>query len=175
MDELAKNIYECSHLKGQFKLRSGQISQEYFDKYQFECRPHLLKQIAQRMKDLIPPESELLGGLEMGGIPIAIALSFEIGLPTVLIRKKAKNYGTAKLVEGPDITHKKVCLIEDVVTTGGQVAESTKFLRQQGALIDTVLCVIYRGSDLENEPKIKNSQLQIKPLFTKAQFNQWFS
>ena len=175
MDKLAEKIYECSHLTGQFKLRSGQISNEYFDKYQFECQPHLLKQIVQRMKDLIPSDSELLGGLEMGGIPIATALSFETGLPTILIRKEAKTYGTTKLAEGPDVNGKKICLIEDVITTGGQVEESTQSLRQYGAIIDTVVCVIYRGSDLDNEPKIKNCQLQMKPLFTKAQFDQWFS
>lgn len=172
--DLAKKIYEISHLTGEFKLRSGQISNEYFDKYQFECQPLILKEIAKNLKSFIPEGTELLGGLEMGGIPLATALSFETGIPTVLIRKEAKNYGTAKLAEGPNIKSKKVCLIEDVITTGGQVEESTLLLREMGAIIDTVLCVIYRGNNIENEPKIHSNKLDMRPLFTKKQFDDWF-
>jgi len=172
--ELAQKIYEISHLTGSFLLRSGKTSNEYFDKYQFECQPTLLKQIALEIKDLIPKGTELLAGLEVGGIPIATALSLETGIPTVLVRKEAKNYGTAKLAEGPNIEGKKICIIEDVITTGGQVALSTKDLRERGAIIDTVLCVIYRGSNPDSEKKIVESSLNMKALFTKAQFDSWF-
>lgn len=174
MKDLAKKIYDISHLTGQFLLRSGQTSSEYFDKYQFECQPELLKEIALEMKSLIPLDTQLLAGLEVGGIPIATALSLETGIPTILVRKEAKTYGTAKLAEGPDFNGKKVCIIEDVITTGGQVALSAKDLRAQGAIIDTVLCVIYRGKNQDNEPKIVESELKMKPLFTKAQFDSWF-
>lgn len=174
MKDLAEKIYKISHLTGQFLLRSGQTSTEYFDKYQFECQPELLKSIATEMKSLIPKDTELLAGLEMGGIPIATALSLETGIPTVLVRKEAKTYGTSKLAEGPAIKGKKICIIEDVITTGGQVALSCKDLRDQGAVINTVLCVIYRGQKPEGEPKILESELQMKALFTKEQFDSWF-
>ncbi len=174
MKELAKKIYEISHLTGQFTLRSGKTSTEYFDKYQFECQPELLRAIAKELKKMIPQDTEVLAGLEMGGIPIATALSLETGLPTVLVRKEAKAYGTAKLAEGPDVKGKKICLIEDVITTGGQVAESCAELRERGAIINDVLCVIYRGEDQNNEPKIKDSKLFMWPLFTKDQFDEWF-
>lgn len=174
MKQLAQKIYEISHLTGHFTLRSGKTSTEYFDKYQFECQPELLKSISKELKNLIPKDTEVLAGLEMGGIPIATALSLETGLPTVLVRKVAKNYGTAKLAEGPDIKGKKVCLIEDVITTGGQVAESCAELRERGAVINDVICVIYRGEDQNNEPKIKESRLTMWPLFTKQQFDEWF-
>lgn len=174
MKELAKKIYDISHLTGNFLLRSGKTSTEYFDKYQFECQPQLLKEIAKELKSLIPADTELLAGLEMGGIPIATALSLETGIPTVLVRKEAKEYGTAKLAEGPEIKGKKLCIIEDVITTGGQVALSTKDLRDRGAIVDTVLCVIYRGDHNGQEPKITESELQMKALFTKQQFDEWF-
>ncbi len=174
MKELARKIYEISHLTGNFTLRSGKTSTEYFDKYQFECQPELLRAIAKELSNLVPQDTEVLAGLEMGGIPIATALSLETGLPTILVRKQAKSYGTAKLAEGPDIKGKKVCIIEDVITTGGQVAESCKYLRELGAIIDSVLCVIYRGEDKNNEPKIKDSHLHMWPLFTKKQFDSWF-
>lgn len=174
LKKLAEKIYDVSHLTGEFKLRSGQVSNEYFDKYQFECRPKILKKIAKAMKKMIPEDTEILAGLEMGGIPLATALSFETGLPTVLVRKEAKAYGTAKLAEGPDIKGKKLCLIEDVITTGGQVAESTKELRELGAQVENVLCVIYRGQNQGKEPKLEELKLNVQWLLEKSQFDEWF-
>ena len=109
--ELAKKIYDIAHLTGEFKLRSGQVSNEYFDKYRFEAQPTLLREIAKQMAPLIPAGTEILAGLEMGGIPIATALSLETGLPCVFVRKEAKEYGTCKFAEGLEISGKKVCEI----------------------------------------------------------------
>lgn len=167
--ELAKNIYDIAHLTGEFKLRSGQVSNEYFDKYRFEAQPALLKEIAKHMAPLIPAGTEVLAGLEMGGIPIATALSLETGLPCVFVRKAAKDYGTCKFAEGLEIRGKKVCVIEDVVTTGGQILLSTADLRSVGALVDHVLCVIHRGPVFP-EPKINEIGLNLTPLFKKSDF-----
>ena len=163
-EELAEEIYNIAHLTGEFKLRSGQVSNEYFDKYQFESEPMLLRHIANQMKTLIPFESKILAGLEMGGIPIATALSFSTGSPVVFVRKKAKDYGTCKLAEGPDIKDKTLCVIEDVVTTGGQIIESVKELRERGATIDTVICVIVR--DDRAFTNLEQHGLKLKALFT---------
>lgn len=162
--ELAKKIVQVAHLTGQFKLRSGTTSSEYFDKYRFEARPELLKEIARQMAPLIPKNTEVLAGLEMGGIPIATALSLETGLPCVFVRKEAKEYGTCQFAEGMDVKGKRLCVIEDVITTGGQVILSTKDLRSLGAVIDTVLCVIHRGTG--EEPKLTAVDLKLKPLMT---------
>ncbi len=142
---IAKRIYTAAHLTGTFTLRSGQVSNEYFDKYLFESDPVLLSNIAKVMKPLIPKGAELLAGLEMGGIPVVTALSMESGMPAAFVRKKAKEYGTCKLAEGADVSGKKVCVIEDVVTTGGQIIESVKELRQRGAVVEHVMCVILRN------------------------------
>jgi orotate phosphoribosyltransferase len=147
--ELAQKIYQIAYLKGHFKLRSGQISEEYFDKYRFEANPILLKEIAKHLAPLIPIGTEVLAGLEMGGIPIATALSLETGIPTAFVRKEAKAYGTCLLAEGSDIANKKVCIIEDVITTGGQVVISSEQLKDLGAHITHVLCVIHRGGGVE--------------------------
>src|ERR1700739_1881936 len=119
--ELATAIFKASYLRGEFKLRSGQMSNEYFDKYRFEAEPEILAEIAKKMTPLVPKGTELLAGLEMGGIPIATALSIASGIPACFVRKTAKEYGTRRLAEGRDIAKKKVCVIEDVITTGGQV------------------------------------------------------
>lgn len=163
--ELARKIYEVAHLTGQFKLRSGQTSHEYFDKYRFEARPDLLKEIAAQMAPLIPAGTEALAGLEMGGIPIATALSLATGLPCVFVRKEAKEYGTCQFAEGLEVRGRKLCIIEDVITTGGQVVISAGDLRGTGATITDVLCVIHRGGGEENLAK---AGLSLKPLMTMA-------
>lgn len=162
--EVAKQIYNVAHITGQFKLRSGQISNEYFDKYLFESEPELIIEIAKIMKPLIPTATEIIAGLEMGGIPVVTALSIESGLKSAFVRKKAKEYGTCKLAEGADVNHKNICIIEDVVTTGGQIIESVKALRKRGAQIDTVLCVILR--DEKAIQILANDGLKIIPAFT---------
>src|SRR5262245_23510960 len=149
--ELAKKVVEVALRRGEFKLRSGQTSNVYFDKYQFEARPELLKEIAAQMVALIPAGTEVLAGLELGGVPIATALSFETGLPTAFVRKERKTYGTCLIAEGAAIRDKRVCLIEDVITTGGAVLDSAAELRKEGARFDTVLSVIFRGDPAKDE------------------------
>ena len=163
-NELARKIFETSHLEGSFRLRSGQISNEYFDKYLFESNPELLIVIAKHLVKIIPEGTEVLAGLEMGGIPIATTLSIQTGIPVVFVRKKAKEYGTCKLAEGTDIRNKQLCIIEDVVTTGGQIILSANDLKQLGARIRYVLCVIER--DRKSKDNLSKEGLELVSLFT---------
>lgn len=166
--ELARSIYDIAHLTGEFKLRSGLTSKEYFDKYRFEAQPVLLRQIAAAMKPLVPKGTQALAGLEMGGIPVATALSLETGIPAVFVRKKAKEYGTCRVAEGLEsLRGLKVCVIEDVITTGGQVVISAEDLRKEGAVIDSVLCVISRQQG--GEENLKKGGLNMISLFTSEQ------
>lgn len=163
-EDIAKKVYETAHITGEFTLRSGQVSNEYFDKYLFEADPSLLPEIVQLMKELIPEDTEILAGLETGGIPIATALSLETKIKAAFVRKKAKEYGTCKLAEGTDVNGKKVCVVEDVVTTGGQIIKSVQELRKRGAIIDTVLCVIQRNEKATEI--LANEHLLLKPVLT---------
>lgn len=160
--ELAKKIYDISHLTGNFLLRSGLTSTEYFDKYRFEAEPFVLNAIADHLSLLIPKNTEVLASLEMGGIPIGTALSLKSGIPSAFVRKKAKDYGTLKISEGSVIANKRVCIIEDVITTGGQVLLSAADLRAEKAIVTDVLCVILRGST----PKLEEAGLRVTALFT---------
>ena len=93
-------------------------------------------------------------------------MALQTGLPTVLVRKEAKQYGTAKLAEGPDVDGKRVLIIEDVITTGGQVVLSTNALRELGAQIETTLCVIDREQGgTENLAEVG---LALDALFTRS-------
>jgi orotate phosphoribosyltransferase len=164
---LAQKVYQASYLRGNFKLRSGKTSEEYFDKYKFESDPKLLAEIVEQLKHKIPPGTEVLAGLEMGGIPIATALSLATGLPAIFVRKKRKDYGTCKVAEGCDFKGRKVCIVEDVVTTGGQAILSAKDLRDEGAVLTDLLCVIQR--DQEATLLLKEQGLNLFSLLTMEQ------
>jgi orotate phosphoribosyltransferase len=150
-DSLGQAISAVCRLEGKFKLRSGQTSDEYFDKYRFEANPDLLRRVAGRMLELVPADAEVLAGLELGGVPIATAMSLASGLPAVFVRKAAKEYGTCRAVEGADVAGRRVVIVEDVITTGGAVVEATRLIRAAKANIIGVVCAIWRG---EAEPRI---------------------
>ncbi|MBW1849075.1 MAG: orotate phosphoribosyltransferase [Deltaproteobacteria bacterium] len=157
-NKLAKEIYNVSNIKGEFLLRSGQISNEYFDKYLFESKPDLLREIGNHMKSLLPDKFDVLAALEMGGIPVATVISLKTGYPVV------------KLAEGAEVSGKKLVIIEDVVTSGGAILDAAKELRKLGAEIDIVLCVIDReGTGKENLAK---EGLKLIPLFTKSELEE---
>ena len=163
---LGRDVNAVARLEGSFKLRSGTISNVYFDKYRFEARPDLLKRVAASMLKLVPLETEILAGLELGGVPIATAMSLQSGAPAVFVRKKAKDYGTCLAIEGGDVKGRKVVIVEDVITTGGQVALSAKDLRDAGADLIAVVCAIYRG---EGEPHVKGLDVPVFAALTKDQ------
>jgi orotate phosphoribosyltransferase len=142
---LARDIDTTCRLTGEFVLRSGQVSDEYFDKYLFETDPVMLTRVAVRMAGLVPDDVDLLGGLELGGIPIVTVLSSLTGVPALFVRKEAKAYGTRRLAEGASTTGRRVVLVEDVITTGGAVRDAAHALRADGAIVDTVVCAIDRS------------------------------
>jgi orotate phosphoribosyltransferase len=141
---LASRVFAASHLTGTFVLRSGRTADRYFDKYRFESDPALLAAIVRELAPLVPPGTQGLAGLELGGVPIATMLSAETGLPAFFVRKQAKKYGTERICEGGDIRGKRLLIVEDVVTTGGQIVLSAQDLRAEGALVEHALCVIDR-------------------------------
>lgn len=142
--DLARRVDACCRLKGRFVLRSGRVANEYFDKYQFEADPVLLGELADALVPLIPAGTEVLAGLEMGGLAVVTALGLRSGLPCAFVRKKAKEYGTARLAEGAEVKGRRVLVVEDVVTSGGQIIISTGQLRELGAEIGHAVCVIDR-------------------------------
>ena len=126
---LARRIHDRAHLEGEFQLRSGAVSGEYFDKYLFESDPELLRAVAE------------------GQAP--------------------KDYGTRRLAEGGQVTGRRLVVIEDVVTSGGQIIESCAALREDGADIVGVLCVIDReagGAD-----NLASHGLELRCLFSMSQ------
>ncbi|MHB1860588.1 MAG: orotate phosphoribosyltransferase [Solirubrobacteraceae bacterium] len=165
--DLARRIHSRSHLTGSFVLRSGVSSAEYFDKYLFESDPELLAEIARELVSLLPERVDALAGLELGGVPLASVASQICGLPTLFVRKRAKTYGTCRLAEGGELAGRRIAVVEDVVTSGGQVLDSCGQLRRLGAEIAIVLCVIDREAG--GAEALREHGLPLQSLFTMSE------
>lgn len=165
--DLAKKIKAVSQLKGSFLLRSGVTSNTYFDKYQFESDPVILKEIAEGMAALVPSDTEVLAGLELGGIPLAVMLGQILGLKVAFIRKQAKEYGTQRFAEGPALVGRKVVLVEDVVSSGGAIIDATNALRSEGIEISLAVCVIDRESG--GRENLTTIDVELRALFSASQ------
>jgi orotate phosphoribosyltransferase len=165
--ELARAIYDVSHLTGRFTLRSGAVSDQYFDKYRFESDPPLLAAIAEALAALVPNGTEGLAGLELGGVPLAVQLSQVTGIPALFVRKEAKTYGTCQLAEGGSVDGRHLTVVEDVVTSGGQVVRSCGDLRDRGAVVEHALYVIDRESG--GAEALAAIGVEAHPLFTMSE------
>lgn len=170
-DALARDLDAVCHLYGEYTLRSRQVASEYFDKYLFESRPDLLVRVAEQLVPLVPPHAEVLGGLELGGIPIVTELSRLTGLPALFVRKEPKSYGTRRLAEGGDVDGRRITLVEDVVTTGGAVRKATLGLRDRGAKVTEVVCAIDRSA-VGSDP-LADVALETRALFQRADLDRW--
>ena len=165
-DSLARALIEHAYLEGDFLLRSGKRSKYYLDKYRFETRPDLLKPLGERIAAAVrehAPDATRLAGPELGAVALAAAASLESGLPFIIVRKEAKEYGTAKRIEGPYEEGECICLIEDVVTSGGALLDSIEALRGAGLVVHTAVCVVDReegGADA-----LARHAVRLRPLF----------
>jgi orotate phosphoribosyltransferase len=168
--ELAQAIRGASHLRGEFVLRSGATATEYFDKYRFERDPRLLRAIVEALAPLVPDGTEGIAGLELGGVPLATLLSQSTGLPLFSVRKKAKEYGTRRLAEGGSVEGLRLLVVEDVVTSGGQVVISSGDLREIGAIVDTALCVIDRQAG--GPEALAGVGIELRALFTMEELKE---
>ena len=129
-EQLAKRIAEVSLLRGEFTLRSGRKSNYYLDKYRFETQPDVLKALGELFARHVGAKVDRIAGAELGAVPLAAATSMASGKPCVFIRNQKKDYGTAKQIEGVLNAGETVLIVEDVLTTGGQVLEAAKVLKE---------------------------------------------
>jgi orotate phosphoribosyltransferase len=140
-------LREHAYLEGDFLLRSGRRSSYYLDKYRFETRPDLLGALGERIAaqvQAVDPAAVRLAGPELGAVALAAAASLSSGLPFVIVRKQQKDHGTANRLEGEFRPGERVCLVEDVVTTGGAAAEAVEALRRAGLECRAAVCVVDR-------------------------------
>ena len=165
-EDLRSALVEAAYLEGDFVLRSGRRSRYYLDKYRFETRPDLLRPLGERIAAAVQehaPEATRLAAPELGAVALAAAASLESGLPFIIVRKAAKEYGTANRLEGPYESGESVCVIEDVVTSGGALLDSVDALRAAGLVVQTAICVVDReegGADA-----LARRAVRLRPVF----------
>jgi orotate phosphoribosyltransferase len=164
--ELRDSLVAAAYLEGDFVLRSGKRSRYYLDKYRFETRPDLLGPLGERIAATVRqhcPSAARLAGPELGAVALAAAASLSSGLPFLLVRKAAKEYGTSNRIEGVFEPGERICLVEDVVTSGGALLESVAALREAGLVVDTAVCVVDReegGADA-----LARHAVRLRPIF----------
>lgn len=166
LQQLGKDLVKAAYLEGDFLLSSGQRSRYYMDKYRFSTDPKLLKPIALGLAGLLPAGLTCLAGVELGAVPLVTAVSLETGLPFVIVRKGAKDYGTAKLIEGVLPQDSRIGLIEDVLTTAAQAIRAAQLLTELGGNVQKIVYVVDReqGADAN----IRAAGFQPAALFTKT-------
>jgi orotate phosphoribosyltransferase len=164
--ELRSAIVEHAYLEGDFVLRSGRRSRYYLDKYRFETRPDILRALGKRIAGEVAahaPDATRLAAPELGAVALAAAASLESGLPFVIVRKEPKEYGTGNRLEGPYDEGECLCLVEDVVTSGGALLDSIEALRAAGLAVQTAVCVVDReegGADA-----LARRAVRLRPIF----------
>jgi orotate phosphoribosyltransferase len=127
---------------GEFELSHGGTSSYYVDKYVFETNPACLSLVAGAFAERVGDET--LAGVALGAVPLVAVTSVETGLPYVIVRKAAKEYGTGNRIEGTIPAEGEVVVLEDVATTGTSAAEAVAALRDAGATVNRVLVVVDR-------------------------------
>jgi orotate phosphoribosyltransferase len=168
---VAQAIASVALLRGTFTLRSGRTSSYYLDKYLFSTRPEVLAPLAELFAERIAAlraegiACDRLAGAELGGIPLVTAASLKTGLPSIFIRNKKKDYGTAKQLEGALNAGESVILLEDVATTGGQALEAVEVLRAAGAKVPVLIATIDRLEGAREN--VEKAGLRFEALFTK--------
>jgi orotate phosphoribosyltransferase len=163
-EQLAARIAEVSLLRGEFTLRSGRKSNYYLDKYRFETQPDVLAELGKLLAAHVTPAVQRIAGAELGAVPLAAATSLASGKPFVIIRNQKKDYGTSNLVEGVLEPGETVLIVEDVLTTGGQVIEAARTLQQAGAQVHGIVAVIDREEGARQN--IESAGFAYQSLFT---------
>ncbi|MCM2579740.1 orotate phosphoribosyltransferase [Streptomyces meridianus] len=142
--ELAARLAEAACVKAPFHLPNGTRLDTYFDEYRLAADPALLRDTAAAMAAFVPDDAQVLAGIELGGIPLVVALSAATGLPAVFLRRSPKGYGSRRQIEGTAIDGRRAVLVDDVVRSGGQLLAMARTLRIAGTPVSDALCVLER-------------------------------
>ena len=154
VDALGRRLLDVALLEGDFTLRSGKRSRWYLDKYRFETEPELLRELGGRLAELVAevePDASRLAGPAVGAVALAASAAMASGRPFIIVRDEAKGYGTGNRIEGTFSPGELVCLVEDVVTSGGALGETVEAVRSAGLVVRHAVCVVDRedgGTDM---------------------------
>lgn len=147
VDELGRRLLDVALLEGDFTLRSGKRSRWYLDKYRFETEPQILRALGEALAAAVAdcePDAVRLAGPALGGVALAASAAMASGVPFIIVRGETKEYATGNRIEGPHEPGELVCLVEDVVTSGGALCEAVEAVRAAGLVVRHAVCVVDR-------------------------------
>jgi orotate phosphoribosyltransferase len=162
-DQIIEKIKQLAILWGDFTLRSGRKSKYYVDKYRFTTDHEVLAELGKLLA-AHAGGCDRIAGAELGGVPLAAATAMAAGKPFVIVRNAKKDYGTSKQVEGVFNAGEKVLLVEDILTTGGQVMEAAKSLKELGIEVTKIVACIDRQEGAIKA--ITDAGYKVEALFT---------
>ena len=146
-EKLVSLLKECGALQfGRFVLTSGAVSNYYVDIKKASTDPVVLRYIGELMAGFVDGY-DLVAGMELGAVPLAVAVALESDVPFVIVRKGEREHGLKRLIEGSDVSGKRVLVVEDVTTSGGSVVKAVERLRDAGASVDCAVVVVDREGD----------------------------
>lgn len=147
IQELVQQLLKIGAIKfGEFTLKSGLTSPIYIDLRTIVSYPNLLQAVAAQMTKKIEGLSfDLICGVPYAALPIATCISLTLDKPMVLRRKEAKAYGLKKMIEGVFRPNQKCIIVEDIVTSGGSIAETKIDLEAEGLKVTDAVVFLDRG------------------------------
>lgn len=147
MTDIVTLIEESGAIKrGSFQLSDGILTDYYIDKYVFETKPSVLSTVTDSLAEHIDETSvDLVAGPALGAVPLVTALSLDLGIEAVFVRKNEGLQGTQARIEGNVEKGMHATIIEDVTMTGETAVESARVVEGGGAIVDQVLSVVDRN------------------------------
>jgi len=174
-DRLLKDLQTDAYRKGDYTLSSGRKTDHYVN-----CKPVTLSGegsilIGTLLLDLVEGETLAVAGLTLGADPLVTSVSMtswldntkRTKLDALIIRKEAKDHGTTSQIEGMlPVQGCKICVLEDVVTTGESAMKAVRVLREAGYKVEQVLSIVDRQENDEADDLFEKENIEFVSLFT---------
>ena len=148
-DALLELIKKLAVVHGRVTLSSGIEADYYVDLRRVTLHRAAAPLIGRVMLELVREwQPDAVGGLTLGADPVATAMLHASGgtLDAFVVRKEGKKHGMQRRIEGPDVTGRRVAVLEDVSTTGGSPLTAVEAVREVGAEVAGVAVIVDRGA-----------------------------
>ena len=165
LEEIILELHSLEGIKfGSFQLKNGITSPVYFDLRVIISRPELLKNVSnlfsKELEKVIKPD--LVCGVPYTALPFATLVSVDNAIPMIMRRKELKSYGTKKVLEGNFNKGQNCLILEDVITSGSSVLETTEVLEKQGLKVQDVF--VFLDREQGGKTNLENNGLKVRSI-----------